>query len=83
MRANSRSSVWAVSTVPILRASRMTVTRSEISMTSLSLCVMKMTVLPPSTRFADSREEILRFTGRQHGRRLIEDEDLSARDTMP
>ena len=50
--------------------------RSAISSTSFSLWVMKMIDLPALGQAADDLEQLLRLLRRQHGGRLVEDEDV-------
>ena len=52
--------------------------RSAISSTSFSLWLMKMIDLPCAVRLAHDREELLRLLRREHGGRLVEDEDVGA-----
>ncbi len=48
------------------------------SSTSWSLWVMKMIDLPSRLERAQDREQLVRLLRRQHGRRLVEDEDVGA-----
>ena len=48
--------------------------RSEISSTSSSLWLMKMTALPRATKSRKRLEQLARFGRRQHRRRLVEDQ---------
>ena len=78
MRANSRSSVSAVLTVPILRG----VAHHGDAVGNLDhflqLVRDEYDRLAAIDQVADGREQVLRFAGRQHGRRLVQDEDLGA-----
>ena len=73
--ASDRGVASAVATVATERPPRSTVTRSETAVTSFSLCEMKITVRPSATicrSVANSTGGLLR---RQHGGRLVEDQD--------
>ena len=50
---------------------------SATSRTSLSLWVMKMTVVPVAASAADDAEQLLGLGRGEHGRRLVEDEDVA------
>ena len=65
-------------TVSIVLPRRSTVIRSAISSTSFSLWVMKMIDFPSRLERAEDLEELARLLRRQHGGRLVEDEDLGA-----
>ena len=54
---------------------RSTATRSAIASTSPSLCEMKTIARPPPAESAQHREEAVDLLRRQHGGRLVEDED--------
>ena len=81
-RAPPRSPPRAAS-VSIILPRRSTVIRSAISSTSFSLWLMKMIDLPCVGEAADDLEELLRLLRRQHGGRLVEDEDVGARGRAP
>ena len=55
---------------------RRTVIRSAMSSTSFSLWVMKIDRLAARREAADHLEELLRLLRREHGRGLVEDEDV-------
>ena len=57
--------------------------RSAIASTSFSLWVMKMTDTPCAAQRADDVEELVGLLRRQHGGRLVEDEDVGAADRAP
>ena len=76
--ASSRVSLAAAATTPVTRPSRSTVIVCEISSTSSSLWLMKIVVLPSAREVADDAEQALRLLGRQHGRGLVEDQDVGA-----
>ena len=77
-RASDSSVAPSRGTVSIILPRRRTVIRSAISSTSLSLWLMKMIDLPVGLEAPDDREQLGRLLRRQHGRRLVEDEDLRA-----
>ena len=60
---------------PTTRPRRMTVIRSAISSTSYSLWLMKTMLRPLGGETAQKDEDLLGLLGRQHRRRLVEDED--------
>ena len=65
-----------VSTVPMYWPLRSTATRSDSSSTSLSLCVMMMIALPVRAHVAQHAEQLLRLLRGQHGRRLVQNQDV-------
>ena len=83
-RRRARPSGWPAagassssgSTVPATRPRRSTMIWSATSSTSLSLWVMKMTVVPVAVS-ADDPEQLLGLGRRQDGGRLVEDEDVA------
>ena len=64
-----------MSTVPIERPPRSTVTRSATAVTSCSLCEMKMTVRPSAAIERRVTNSALGLLWREHRRRLVEDQD--------
>ena len=64
------------SAVPATRPSRSTVIRSATASTSRSLWVMKMIDLPWSTRLRTTAKKSSTSPGREHGGRLVEDQDV-------
>ena len=52
--------------------------RSAISSTSWSLWLMKMIDIPSRVEVPEDPEELDRLLGREHRRRLVEDEDVRA-----
>ena len=52
----------------------MTVTRSQSSSTSSSLCDTKSTLIPSASELLQRGEELVALVGGDAGRRLIEDE---------
>ena len=64
------------SLVPTTRPCRSTVMRSATSSTSRSLWVMNTIDLPCVDQAAHDREELVDLARRQHGRRLVEDQDV-------
>ena len=73
----SRGSRPSGSTVPATRPRRSTVIRSATSSTSLSLWVMKMTVVPAAARPRMIPNSSSVSNGRQDGGRLVEHEDVA------
>ena len=75
------ASSWRVvvfgSAVPATRPRRRTTILSATSITSLSLWVMKITVVPAAVERADDAEQLLGLARGQHGARLVEDEDVA------
>ncbi len=49
---------------------------SQTAIASRSLWVMKMIAAPCSARLAHDLEQLVGLGGREHGRRLVEDEDV-------
>ena len=76
-----RRSCLSSCTRPTTFPSRITVTSSEIASTSASLCVMMTIVLPCCAHAAEDAEELVDFLRRQHGRRLVENQQPRIRDT--
>ena len=62
---------------------RRTVIRSAISSTSFSLCDDEDDRLAVRRQAADDLEQLLRLLRREHGGRLVEDEDVRARGRAP
>ena len=60
----------------MIRPWRITEMRSETASTSRSLWVMKMMERPLRGKRAHGGEELARLLRRQHGGRLVEDQDL-------
>ena len=75
-RASSAALVSFVFTRPTTLPSRITVTASEIASTSDSLCVMITIVFPWSRMRPEDGEELVHLLRREHGGRLVEDEQL-------
>ncbi len=50
--------------------------RSAISSTSFSLWLMKMIDIPSRVERSEDREELARLLRREHGGRLVEDQDV-------
>ena len=66
-----------VGACPATRPRRRTTMLSATSRTSLSLWVMKMTVVPVAVSDRMIVEQLLGLVRRQHGARLVEDEDVA------
>ena len=79
----SAASRPSIETVAIVRPPRSTVTRSATAFTSCSLCEMKITVRPISAIARSVVEEDVGLLRRQHGRRLVEDQDVARRGRAP
>ena len=62
---------------------RSTLIRSAISSTSCSLWLMKITDMPSRISVREDLEEVDRLLRRQHGRRLVEDEDVGVAGRAP
>ena len=77
-RASPASVAPSRGTVSIIFPRRSTVIRSAISSTSFSLWLMKMIDMPCPRQAADDLEQLLRLLRRQHGGRLVEDQDVGA-----
>ena len=77
--ASSRSSISAVTRVPTTTPRRSTVTRSAISRTSFSLWLMKMIDMPSAAQAPQRGEQLVHLLRREHGRRLVEDQDAASR----
>jgi hypothetical protein len=75
--ASSSVVVSAVGRCATISPPRMTLTLSVTAMISRSLWVIRMTVRPCSFRIEDA-EQVVRFLGRQHPGRLVEDQDIGA-----
>ena len=81
--ASPASSTSEVTTVPTERPRRSTVTRSEISSSSLSLCEMKTIEVPCSRSPLQHLEELTGLLRGEDRGRLVEDEDPRAAVESP
>ena len=76
IRASSSSVAPSRGTVSTFFPRRRTVIRSAISSTSLSLWLMKMIDMPSLRQRAQDLEQLRRLLRREHGGRLVEDQDV-------